>query len=432
MKKFLATLLVLCFIVIPFIFAGCESQNTVVLEGGPSLEDEVVGNGSFVVKKGDYLYFANGYVKTSDLGTGGLNNELGNVENGALCRAKVEYVTEGTAGDEDFLEKLEIKNVELLLSKVVGFDNSGLYIFGDKIYFGTPATSRDNSGNVEYKQITFYSMNLDGTNLTKIYQTNNFDGGEYKFVSIENEVYLIIKNDSKLLRVSTNGKETLLAEKVQSAIIEKNIVYYTLKNEKSTDRLDYGTVLYSKNIKTLEEYKLFEEEYLTITLLKFENEKLYYTRNYLVSEKVPSTSSFVYANILSGETFKDGETKLLNQTDISEISEISSGTVYISGGKLYLRNSTLKKLSSSASKILFTQGNLVYYVDSSALYRVDASAENPSGKKLSGSNTINTEYLDIDDGFVYFFVKNSTTNVYELYSLDIKYLGTNATPTKVN
>ncbi|MBO4412469.1 MAG: hypothetical protein J5779_00435 [Clostridia bacterium] len=432
MKKFLACLLILCFAFVPFVFAGCETINLIKLEGGPTEQDEVVGNGGYVVQKGEYIYFASGYVKTSDLGTGGLNNNFGEVENGALYRAKVEYQTTGSEEEENLTEKMAISNVELLLSKLVGFDNSGLYIFGNKIYFGTPATSWASDGTVEYDQITFYSLSLNGTNLTKIYQTTDFDGGEYKFVCVDNIVCLIVNTGSKLLKVELNGKATVLAEDIKTAVILEDKVYYTKDNEKTTDSLDFGTVLYVKEIKSLEETKLFDEDYLTIELIKMGNGKLYYTRNYLLSEKSPSSTSYSYVNTLNGNTFAEGETKLLNQAGISSFVEINGGCAYINSSKLYFKkNAETKELSSDATKILFTQGNFVYFKNSSALYRIDVSLSNPSSKKLSASNTINTDYFDFDNNFVYFFVKNSSTSKYELYSLDIKYLASTITPTKV-
>ena len=432
MKKFLACLLVLCLAFVPFIFAGCEAVNSITLEGGPASEDEIFGNGGFVVKKGDYIYYASGFVQTSDLGTGGLTNNLGDVENGALYRAKVEYQTEGTQGEEGFSQKMVINNSELLLSKLVGFNNSGLYIFGDKIYFGTPATTKDNSGNVEYSMITFYSMDLNGQNLKSFYQTTEFNGGDYSFVKIDNNIYLILNTGLNLLRIDLTGKVVTLASEIQSAVIANDTVFYTLKNEKSTDKVDLGTELFAKDIKSLEETKLFNEDYLTIKLIKYENDVLYYNRNVLLSAKSPSSESYLYANTLENDFF-DGEIKLLNHSEITNFVETINGLVYINNSKLYIKNMEVKQLSSSASSILCADGDYVYYINSSAIYRVDVTASNPTGVKLSGSNTINSSYFDIDENFVYFFVKNSTTNNYETYSLDIKYLNESSiTPTKIN
>ena len=62
MKKFLCLILVLMLAVTGVMFAGCGETNSVKLEGGPSLEEDVYGNGSFVVRKGDYVYYAVGLV----------------------------------------------------------------------------------------------------------------------------------------------------------------------------------------------------------------------------------------------------------------------------------------------------------------------------------------------------------------------------------
>lgn len=451
MKKFISIALVFCLALTAFIFVGCSNENNrIKLEGGPEITELVTGNGSFQIRKGDYIYFASGYVASSDLGTGGLTNELGKVSNGALYRAKIELKKtliekeDKKEGEEDqYKEEYVLSEVQLLCSKVVGFENSGLYIFGNKIYFGTPSTIKNSEGKVMYSLLTFYSVDLDGQNLTEIYQTTEFSSGSYSFISINGNLYLLIFDGSKILRVDMNGNSKVLATDVKSAVLPKSIVvaensysatenekyiYYTIANNKNTDTRDYGNVLCKANIISGEATELFKEDYLTITLSKFENDKLYYKRNVLLSEMSPSSESYLFVNDLTGKTFQDSEKQLTSQSAISTMIEFKyeadnyDGYVYVNGGKLYYRSNdglTTKQLSSSASSAVFVQGKYVYYVSSSALYRVDVTKETPSGEKLSDSNTINTTYFDIDSNFAYFYVKNSSTSKYETYYIDL-------------
>lgn len=465
MKKFISIALVFCLAMTAFLFVGCaKNPNTnIKLDGGPELNELVTGNGSFQVRKGDYVYFASGYVSKSDLGTGGLTNELGEVTNGALYRAKVELKktlikeenkTEGEESEPKYQEEYVLTDVQLLCSKLVGFENSGIYIFGNKIYFGTPSTIKNSEGTVMYKLLTFYSVDLNGENLTEIYQTQSFENGKYSFISINGNLYLMIFDGSQILRVDMNGNSKVLATDVVSAVLPKSevivdnsysatenekYVYYTIKNSENTETIDYGNVLNKVNIVSGEKTELFKQRYITITLSEFVNNKLNYKRNVMRSEMSPSSETYLFTNDFSKTTFEESEKQIANQSAITNMVEYKEqeldGHVYVNGEKLYYRSKdglTVKTLSTSASSVLFVQGKYVYYVSSSAIYRVDVTKDNPSGQKLSDSSTINTSYITIDSNFVYFYVKDSKTSVYETYYVDlINFVSGTTKPVKI-
>lgn len=452
MKKFISIALVFCLAMTAFLFVGCaKNPNTnIKLDGGPELNELVTGNGSFQVRKGDYVYFASGYVSKSDLGTGGLTNELGEVTNGALYRAKVELKktlikgenkTEGEESEPKYQEEYVLTDVQLLCSKLVGFENSGIYIFGNKIYFGTPSTIKNSEGTVMYSLLTFYSVDLNGENLTELYQTQSFENGKYSFISINGNLYLMIFDGSQILRVDMNGNSKVLATDVVSAVLPKSevivdnsytatenekYVYYTIKNSENTETIDYGNVLNKVNIVSGEKTELFKKEYIKITLNKFENDKLYYKRNVTFSEMSATSETYLFTNDFSKTNFEESEKQIANQSAIANMIEYKEqeldGYVYVNGEKLYYRSKDgliVKQLSTSASSVLFVQGKYVYYVSSSAIYRVDVTKDNPSGQKLSDSSTINTSYITIDSNFIYFYVKDSKTSVYETYYVDL-------------
>lgn len=448
MKKILSIALVVCLALTAFLFVGCGAEkNNIVLEGGPELNETITGNGSFSVRKGDYVYFASGFVKTSDLGTGNLTNKLGDVKNGAIYRAKVETTrtlieNSDPNAEPKYKEEVKLIDVQLLCSKVAGFENSGLYIFGNKLYFATPSTAKNSSGDIQYSLLTFYSMDLNGENLKEIYTTPSFSGGHFSFIVLDGNLYLLVYNGSNIVRVDMNGNTAELAKDVVSAVLPKaevlsensynassneKYVFYTTKNDKNTETRDYGTVLNKANILTEEKIELFKEDYVTVSLTKLENNKLYYTRNKMLSSMSPS-ASYLFANDFSGDEFLASEKQLSNQSAIANMMEFKyeasemDGYVYINGGKLYFRpngEGDVKELVSSASNLLFVQGKYVYYTNSSSVYRVDATEENPIEKKLSDTHTINATYVDIDANFIYFYVNNSTAKTYETYYIDI-------------
>lgn len=446
MKKFVSLFLALVLVLVPFVFVGCAQDNSIKLEGGPKAEDTVSGNGSFAVRKGEYIYFASGYVASSDVGSAGITNNLGEVQNGAIYRAKVESTKisiENKDKETEEVDSLKLSDAVMLVSKIAGFENSGLYIFGNKLYFATPSTSKNSSGSTLSSLLSFYSVDLDGQNLKEFYQTPEYSSGSYSFIKIENSVYLLVNTGKQIVRVSTNGETKVLASDIKSAFLPKsdvlvnnqynilsneNFVYYTVASEKTTDDRDYGTCLYKANITTGEATKLLAIDYVTITVVKLENNVLFYTRNEVLAGASTTEGSYLYSNDLSGD-FAAGEKKFSFQTTISKVFNFKSGEtegyVYVNNGQLIFKdkegNPTV--LSSSASSIVGIMGKYVYYVGSSSLYRVDVTSEKPSSnlEKLSSSSTINTSYIDLDSDFAFIFVKDSDKNIYETHYIDLKY-----------
>lgn len=63
--------------------------------------------------------------------------------------------------------------VEPVANKIIGTGNytGGIFIFDDRIYFASPANSLDKDGKYQYNKVDFFTCNLDGSNLSKLYTT---------------------------------------------------------------------------------------------------------------------------------------------------------------------------------------------------------------------------------------------------------------------
>ena len=365
MKKFLPLILVLCLVVCGGIFAGCGNKE-IVLEGGPAYEDNVYGNGGFVVTKGDYVYFTDAYVKSSSLGSK-ISNELGAVTETGLYRARK------TVETVDGTERPILTDIQLMVSKVVGFENSGLYIFKDKIYFATPTTDKDKTGT-RYDLLTFYSCNLDGSNLKKLHQTTKFSSGKFSMTMIDGNVYLLIYTGSEIVRVSENGEVLTIAEKVTGAILPSRetivsndenpkpsecFVYYTV-NKESDGPIDLGNILYKAEISTGKTTELLNKERIKVTVKALGGGRLFYVRNELFG----STSVYSYYSNSLAENFEAGETKQFSESsfDVFVLGEYEGnnlGLAFVNSNKsLIIRNidSELKgeNFDSSVNKILFS------------------------------------------------------------------------------
>lgn len=453
MKRILPIALVLCLFVVGFVFAGCGTANDIILSGGPAYEDEIAGNGGMAVTKGDYVYFANGYVSTSDMG-GVYGNIKGQVTETGLYRARMttEVVNE--------VEQPVLTDVELMVSKTVGFNNSGLYIFKDKIYFASPTTESDSTG-VRYDLITFFSCNLDGSNLKSFYQTTEFENGKFSMTMIDGNVYLLVYTGSQIVRIEVNGNATTLASGVTSAILPTRVnisnneenpnntecfVYYTVDKE-TTGSVNLGNILYKAEIKIGVKTELYNEDYISFTLQGVDAGRLFYSRNELIG----MTSVYAYySNTLDKNTFLLGEFKhysynTATTTTFLALGEYNSqnlGVAILSGGKIFVRNidaqdggKTLVNSSNipvtSVTKLLFSKDGYLYYLASSKLCRTSLTAETLTMDEFKFTLTLKTDLYDIDYDYFYFFAEDQGKDcAISLYRIKLNGL-TNNTPEKM-
>lgn len=210
-------------------FAGCgDYYDSTALKG--DISGEVSSNGGFVVEKGNYVYFINGVANYTD------NNEYGKVEKGAIMRIS----------KNDFSSH-NYSNVQTVVPMVTysGNYDTGLYIYGDTIYFATPSTDKNSDGVVQNQYLNFKSSKLDGTQTTvSNYLQTSTNTVEYRFVEVDGTVYLLYVANEDLAGTGTNvnnirsvntktGKNTLLAYNVTSYVFDKTdvenpYVYYTM------------------------------------------------------------------------------------------------------------------------------------------------------------------------------------------------------------
>lgn len=435
MKKILSIVLALCLVFVGLILSACGASTDITLSGGPAYDDPVYGNGGMVVTKGEYIYFASGFIKKDDLGKK-FSNIKGTVSNGGLYRAKLVEVTSEEGGETVLVQTLEQK--ELMTSKIVGFEKGGLYIFKDKIYFASPSIVQDSTG-VRYDLVTFYSCNLDGSELKDFYQTIEYgSSAKFSMTMIDQKVYLLVYTGTRIIKIEENGKETEMAKDVidvvfptrenilnneENPTINENFVYYT-RDTKSENSIDLGDTLYKKDIVSNVETELFKENYIEIGLIEIKAGRLFYARN---NEYADSKS--YYSNKLDSENFISSEARHTMSTysafaALGEKNEINLGIAFIFNNKIYLRGieqgiSEATEIVSASSILAVSQG-YIYYVYSSDIYRVDVTATNPKAEEISDDLTPSTSLCDVDLDYCYFFVEDSSAlSGYSLYRIEL-------------
>ncbi len=109
---------------------------------------EVVSNGGFAVKKGDFVYFINGSENYT------ASNSYGDVVKGALMRISTQDLNSGA------YDKAQTVVPSLFATPSI---KAGIYIFGDYVYYATPTTDKNLDGEVENTWIEFKRAKLDGS-----------------------------------------------------------------------------------------------------------------------------------------------------------------------------------------------------------------------------------------------------------------------------
>ncbi len=185
--------------------------------GGDFSSGEVVSNGGFVVEKGNYVYFINGVdTYTSD-------NTYGTPVKGSLMRIAKSDLEAGSNTAETVIPSL----------MVAADYTSGIYIFGDRVYYATPNNVRNTSGVIENDYLDFKSARLDGSDIESYFNVAD-NATVYRYTEVEGTVYLVYESDSELHSYNTEtGTDTLLAKDVVEYVVDtaasgNPYIYYTM------------------------------------------------------------------------------------------------------------------------------------------------------------------------------------------------------------
>jgi len=205
---------------------GTYSQDK--LDGYQTPTAAAQDNGGFSVEYGDYVYFINGQEAYT------VENKFGEVTKGALMRIKKsdldkEITAEGYNSAEVVVPMLFVAQ---------NFD-SGIYIYGDYVYYATPTTDKNMSGTVENSWIDFKRAKLDGSDTMKGYYFRLSDNAaKYRFVEAgegdDKAVYCLYEEDGALKSFNTETEKTTVL--VSGA---KGSTYYYDSNDLTNPNVYY-------------------------------------------------------------------------------------------------------------------------------------------------------------------------------------------------
>ncbi len=198
MKKLLVTIITVILALTMVIGCGDSTKPLAGVDG-----EVKSANGSFVVEKGDYVYFINGKGDvTSD-------NTFGKPEKASLMRVK----TSDLSSPENATSEVVIP--KLILSESY---KTGVYFYGDYVFYATPSLKKDKKGNIKTGETEFYKFNLktgknDGSEIA-ISTTNTT---EFRYVEVNGKVYLLF------VESVSNGESTDNKLKVYNATDKKEV-----------------------------------------------------------------------------------------------------------------------------------------------------------------------------------------------------------------
>lgn len=372
MKKFakLLVCLILCVFGLGLVACGDNRTEKEKAFTYPNVGDDVLSNGGMAVKKGNYIYFVNGYQSAKDMTTQNASYNLG-----SLLLMKLdsngEVVTDekGLLKDEYFIT---------MSDKLCGFEATNLFIYGEYLYFTSPC--QDNEGgesaaNTNKKwardRVDFYRIKLDKKGgVERIYTSEiQYDKIEFKYYSANGNVYIVIyengtnmddsSKEKRLVRINCQDKSVAeIATNVSSVVFddEFNKICF-VKTEGSASKLKFYNVAdnQTKEISS-------SSSSLTVKLVGRDYVYVSYTNSgtELAKYEIKENAS---AYVMCEDISKLDE--LLISSDGDQVIGIRGNKIkFLSGNAQYPYLEEKEIVDESATKINvvgLTNGSIVYY-----------------------------------------------------------------------
>lgn len=459
MKKFLkyATLILLLFVSFSCVLTGCDKKKDGDYDA-PGATDRVIGNGGLAVTKGEYLYFLNGYRSYNDVTKNSDNNKLSNHENvvrGAIYRTKLNQTGDLTL-DED--GNIVEGSVERVVDQIACFENGGLYIVGEYLYYATPNTQDDNQGNLLNNYVDYCRVKLSNPSDRKVLYTSegSVSDGEWAVYEMDNAIYMVINTGSKVVCIKNGDSKnvTTMIDSFGSVQFWDNedghelkdyekYVYYT-RSTTDKDGVSGGNVLARVKLGSDDENILSRDGSTSITLKDLKNGRIYYTTSDNKLRVATPTFSKVIGDTALTQKSYDNMYVIDNQDDTATLNRVlvyetgaSKESDSTAGRLIYFDNGSWDAVivkESISMEILDVVGNYVYYYKDSAIYRLDILS-GVETKLINGENTFNfstsqTMNFDVDVNYMY-FLNGYSVDDSTVYYLERVYLGDPSTHTFV-
>ena len=409
-KKVVFILVVL--LAVAMLFTACgENYDYKVTDYVDYSDEEVVGNGGMAVRQGDYLYFVNG---VSDYTT---DNTFKNVVKGAIMRYDVK--SDGSL-DMDSLTTVVPKKV---FSSYVG---AGIYVYGEWIYYVTPANVVDRDGNALTEYVEFMRTKTDGSGTEVILRVK---GNTVEYAFSENALVYCLNGVLYSAKLQKNTTPVVITDEATGYAFSKandynpdatsknadSYVYYTKASETTTDTnnelwvasFDFAESGY--NEKVIEKFSYmteaektayedltdttdtYNDKMFTISIVSYADGKLYYTKSIAdgTTKTTVGTYSYdmsAYLNMAEPKFNKNNEVKY-SDTAYTSIYETGTSDEMLvgDGSKIHL----LKNVDSvwKYDRVCFTSNVTIIDVFGGYMYYYTSSSNDVYKFNLDGTET---------------------------------------------
>ncbi len=405
MKKFLVRILC-AVLMLCALFTGL-----VACDGGDgwkpgSLNDggNVISQNGFVAETEKYFYYINGVGITS------ANNAFGAPIKGSLMAVKKD-----TLGTDNVVTEIVVPKIFSATDS-----NAGLFIHDGYVYYGTPNTEKNSSGQVANNEMTFAKTKLDGSGNTETFFTIGEHSAQYRIVEKDNVVYIVYYDSAEkaLINYNTVTKESITIAKTSDEVsaysldafafadsdyLADGVVAFTVTcyieayDKEAADKGNYvrATASYNKlfvysigdgknsdvygkialdgnagSVYNRAKYSvtMFESGYLFYTHTPTQGEEKTYAANFAQLRGTTVADRFVGTEILNASYVK--ETTIIKSLD--EIYVLENSTVF----KASLTNVSgfekrpVAKASTISALLFIEDGDLYYYNVESELAKI--------------------------------------------------------------
>ncbi len=426
-------LILVTLLAVTLLFTACgENYNYKVDDYVDYSNETVVGNGGMAVRQGNYLYFVNGVSDyTSD-------NVFGEVVKGAIMRYDVK--ADGSL-DMDTLTTVVPKKV------FSSSPEAGIYVYGEWIYYVTPANVYDRNGNALSDYVDFMRTKTDGSGTEVLLQVK---GNDVEYAFSNNALVYCLDGVLYSAKLQKDTKPVVISDKVTDYEFVKSMnynpsatgknsdfmVYYTKASETDTDvnnelwvaGFDYAESEYNEQLigkftyMTDAEKEAYEDltdtsdtyydKMFNVAIIDYVDGDLYYTKSYYDGSSTVVAGSFSYN---MREYFSTTEPKFDTAKEVKHSNSTYntiyktgvSGEIIVGDGSKYylLKDGVYDRVvhTSNVKMLAVIDGYMYYYTSSSNdIYKFALSGDE-TAQKLTSSTPNTTLFIgEIMDGKLFY------------------------------
>ncbi|MGN0813122.1 MAG: hypothetical protein ACI4MQ_06425 [Candidatus Coproplasma sp.] len=199
------------------------------IDGDDTATQAVAGtNGGFVVETNDYAYFINGKSDYTQ------SNDFGSVVKGSVQRIK----------KSDLAANNYTKTKTVVPSVIYsGNYDAGLYIYDGYLYYTTPSTQLNTSGEVLNSRLDFKRTKLDGSDTTNGYIWQCEDNSvDYRYVEVDNVVYILYAISEDLFGSTKTNIHSVNCETGEDLLLAYGVSAYSFDTENPENPYVYYTM----------------------------------------------------------------------------------------------------------------------------------------------------------------------------------------------